>query len=95
MHVLHLLRMRTIPHRELRNNSTSILEAVRNGEIIEVTNNGQPAAIMVPPGVDRLQLLALAGRVRRATQTRPFGSARRIVSERTTEQMLAEVRDDR
>lgn len=87
--------MRTIPYREFRDNSTSILEAVRNGEIIEVTNNGQPAAIMVPPRVDRVELLALAGRVRRATEKRPFGSVRRIVSERTTEQMLAEVRDSR
>ncbi|WP_423183900.1 type II toxin-antitoxin system Phd/YefM family antitoxin [Arthrobacter sp. NyZ413] len=33
--------MTTIPHRELRNNGSKILERVKNGETIDVTNNGE------------------------------------------------------
>ena len=40
---------RTIPHRELRNNSSKILEEVRNGETIHITNHGVVVATLVPP----------------------------------------------
>ncbi len=40
---------RTIPHRELRNNSSKILEEVRNGETIHITNHGEIVATLVPP----------------------------------------------
>ncbi|HET7415229.1 MAG TPA: type II toxin-antitoxin system prevent-host-death family antitoxin, partial [Arthrobacter sp.] len=40
--------MSTIPHRELRNESSKILQRVKNGETIEVTNNGEIAATLVP-----------------------------------------------
>lgn len=41
--------MRTISHRELRNNSAEVLRAVAAGETIEVTNHGEVAAVLVPP----------------------------------------------
>jgi prevent-host-death family protein len=41
--------MATIPHRELRNESSKILERVKNGETIDVTNNGEIAATLIPP----------------------------------------------
>lgn len=41
--------MRTIPHRELRNNSSAVLREVQAGETIEITNNGEVVAILVPP----------------------------------------------
>lgn len=40
---------RTIPHRELRNNSSAVLRDVQAGETIEVTNNGEVVAVLVPP----------------------------------------------
>ncbi len=40
---------RTIPHRELRNDSSRILEDVRRGETIHVTNHGVVVATLVPP----------------------------------------------
>ncbi|GAA1939370.1 hypothetical protein GCM10009775_34280 [Microbacterium aoyamense] len=40
---------RTIPHRELRNNSSKILEEVRGGETIHITNHGEVVATLVPP----------------------------------------------
>jgi prevent-host-death family protein len=40
---------RTIPHRELRNNSSAVLRAVQEGETFEITNNGEVVAILVPP----------------------------------------------
>lgn len=40
---------RTIPHRELRNNSSAVLREVQAGATIEITNNGEVVAILVPP----------------------------------------------
>jgi prevent-host-death family protein len=40
---------RTIPHRELRNNSSAVLREVADGATIEVTNNGEVVAVLVPP----------------------------------------------
>lgn len=44
--------MRTIPRRELRNNSSKILAAVKAGETIQVTNDGEVTAVLVPPYLD-------------------------------------------
>lgn len=41
--------VRTIPHRELRNNSSAILEEVRRGETIHITNHGVVVATLIPP----------------------------------------------
>jgi len=57
--------MRTISHRELRNNSAQILREVRAGEIIEVTNHGEVAAVLVPPSASTFERLVTAGKVRR------------------------------
>ena len=40
---------RTIPHRELRNNSSAILRDVSQGETFQITNNGVVVALLVPP----------------------------------------------
>ncbi|MBJ7459270.1 MAG: type II toxin-antitoxin system prevent-host-death family antitoxin [Thermoleophilaceae bacterium] len=39
---------RSIPHRELRNNSSEILRAVEAGESFTVTNHGRPVAKLTP-----------------------------------------------
>jgi prevent-host-death family protein len=44
---------RSIPHRELRNNSSAILRAVQAGETFEITNHGEVVALLVPPGAPR------------------------------------------
>jgi prevent-host-death family protein len=39
---------RTIPHRELRNNSSAILLEVKAGETFTITNHGEPVATLSP-----------------------------------------------
>lgn len=56
--------MRTISHRELRNNSAEVLRAVRAGETIEVTNHGEVTAVLIPPSVTVYERLVAAGKVR-------------------------------
>ena len=41
--------MRTVTHREMRNSSGEILRAVAAGESVQVSNNGQIAAVISPP----------------------------------------------
>ena len=48
--------MQTIMHRELRNNSAAILHRVQAGETFEITNNGEPVAILSPISQDRLSI---------------------------------------
>lgn len=58
--------MRTVTHREMRNSSGEILRAVAAGESVQVTNNGQVAAVISPPGGDPLTRLQAQGQVRPA-----------------------------
>ncbi len=37
---------KTIPHRELRNNSSEILREVQSGETFQITNNGKVVALL-------------------------------------------------
>lgn len=80
-------------HREMRNQSGEILRRVADGETIEVTNNGRPAALIVPPGADALTDLLSRGQVRVA---RNPASSLRSISRRTSttssEAIVADVR---
>ena len=49
--------MRTVTHREMRNSSGEILRAVAAGETVQVTNGGQVAAVISPPGLSPLEQL--------------------------------------
>lgn len=40
---------KTIPHRELRNNSSAVLRDVQAGETVSITNHGEVVAVLVPP----------------------------------------------
>jgi prevent-host-death family protein len=82
---------RTIPHRELRNDSSAVLRAVRDGETIEVTNNGEVVAILVPP--PRAPGAHLP--IRRATVSGGFAGIRRIVLDRPLQGELDDLRGDR
>jgi prevent-host-death family protein len=89
-------RVRVITHRELRNNSSEVLRAVQAGEIIEVTNHGSAAAILVPPSLTPYERLVAAGKVREPGG-RPVDlrRIRRTRSEQTTAELIADLRGDR
>ncbi|MGF4045362.1 type II toxin-antitoxin system Phd/YefM family antitoxin [Paenarthrobacter nitroguajacolicus] len=88
--------MTTIPHRELRNQSSKILERVKNGEVIDVTNNGEVAATLIPPSASPFERLLQAGSVRPASETPvDFTILPRISSDITTADILADLRGDR
>ncbi|WP_091930628.1 type II toxin-antitoxin system prevent-host-death family antitoxin [Blastococcus sp. DSM 46786] len=62
--------MKSVTHREMRNNSGEILRAVAAGESVQVTNNGQLAAVIVPPVGATVEDLVLRGQARRARRPR-------------------------
>jgi prevent-host-death family protein len=74
--------MKTVTHREMRNQSGDILRRVADGETIQVTNNGQVAALIVPPGTDPLADLVSRGQVRVART--PPSSLRSIARRKGT-----------
>lgn len=82
---------RTIPHRELRNNSSAVLRAVAAGETIEVTNNGEVVAVLVPP--PRAAQAHL--RVRRATVRGGFAELNRTLLDHRVQDDLDDLRGDR
>lgn len=86
--------MRTVSHREMRNNSGEILRAVAAGETVQVTNNGRVAALIVPPTIDPLDELIERGRAR-APLVPPtgFASIERVSSERSSAQILDDLRN--
>lgn len=87
--------MRTIPHRELRNNSSKVLADVRAGETIAVTNHGEVSAILVPPATSAYGQMIAAGLV---TPAGAPGQARRIArssGKLTAAEVLDELRGDR
>ena len=87
--------MTTIPHRELRNQSSKILERVKNGETIDVTNNGEVAATLIPPAASPFERLLLSGSVRRATSENvDFQVLRRVSSGAGSAEILSELRGD-
>lgn len=90
--------MEVIPHRELRNNSAEVLRRVSHGEVIGVTNNGELAAIISPPGVSAWENARQAGRVREAAAPREpgfFSRLPRVKSPLTTADIIEDLRSDR
>ena len=88
-----LCDMRTVTHREMRNQSGDILRHVANGETIQVTNRGRVAALIVPPGTDPLADLVSRGQVRVARN--PTSNLRLIVRLKGTADSQAIVADVR
>ncbi|KQN84393.1 type II toxin-antitoxin system Phd/YefM family antitoxin [Arthrobacter sp. Leaf69] len=87
--------MTTIPHRELRNQSSKILERVKNGETIDVTNNGEITATLIPPSASPFERLLLAGQVRPAAGVIDFQAMPRVRQAAGTADILADLRGDR
>ena len=59
--------MSTIPHRELRNNSTEILRRVEAGEAFAITNHGRMVARLVPYTASLVDVLRDSGRITEST----------------------------
>ncbi len=83
-----------MPHRELRNDSARILAAVKGGEVIQVTNGGEVAAIMVPPTMARLEVLRLAGRVSEPASLEDLDDIVVVDPEVATQAVVDELRDE-
>lgn len=88
-----LCDMRTVTHREMRNQSGEILRQVAGGETIQVTNHGQVSALIVPADSDPLADLISRGQVRVARK--PISSLRSIVRRKSTSDSQAIVADVR
>lgn len=82
---------RTIPHRELRNNSSAVLREVQAGESIQISNHGEVVAVLVPP----TQPSATALRVRTAKIRGGFSTLRRVNAAESSQDALADLRGDR
>lgn len=88
--------MTTIPHRQLRNESSKILERVKNGETIDVTNNGEVSATLIPPASSPFERLLRSGAVRQSTAGPvDFTQLERVQAEVSTEELLDDLRGDR
>ncbi|HEY2080418.1 MAG TPA: type II toxin-antitoxin system prevent-host-death family antitoxin [Streptosporangiaceae bacterium] len=89
--------MRTISHRELRNNSAEVLRAVGAGETIEVTNHGEVAAVLVPPSLTPYERFVAAAKVREPRKDRPVDRRRirRVTVPVSSTEIIADVRGER
>ncbi len=89
--------MRTITHRELRNNSGEILRRVAAGESFEITNNGHLAAVISPPKTGSvLDELIARGEARPATRPiEDLATIKRVPSDVSTAEIVADVRGPR
>jgi antitoxin (DNA-binding transcriptional repressor) of toxin-antitoxin stability system len=88
--------MATIPHRQLRSETSKILMRVKNGEIIDVTVDGEVAATLVPPSSPVFERLLRSGAIRPSTATGPvnFMLLDRTKSDVSSDGLLRELRGD-
>ncbi|HWI31376.1 MAG TPA: type II toxin-antitoxin system prevent-host-death family antitoxin [Microbacterium sp.] len=56
--------MRSVTHREMRNNSAELLRRVEAGESVMITNHGKAAAVISPAGHPPIEVLVERGHVR-------------------------------
>lgn len=83
--------MKTITHREMRNNSSEILRQLEAGESFEVTNRGKVVGTLEPRSDDPFRGLP----VRRATKRLDLGKIQPIDSDLTSQEILDIVREER
>jgi prevent-host-death family protein len=88
--------MRTITHREMRNNSAELLRQVAAGESVIISNHGHPAALISPIPRSALEDLAERGQVRAAKKPlASLATVRRRTSHLSTTDILSDLRGDR
>lgn len=88
-----LCYMRTVTHREMRNNSAEILRAVEAGETIQISNRGRVVAVISPAQLSTLDRLVAEGKVRPAL--RPASDLATIKpkkSKATSKEILDDIR---
>lgn len=84
-----LCYMEKVTHREMRNRSGEILRRVEAGESIEISNNGHPAAIIVPVGGNVLDGLIARGEARPArADVEALLTIARVVSKATARELI-------
>jgi prevent-host-death family protein len=86
--------MRTIPQRELRNDSGRVLADVAAGETIEVTSNGTVMAVMVPPRLSPVERGLRDGTVRPARHRGRVSDLPRVAASESIQHALDEMRAD-
>ena len=87
--------MDRITHREMRNRSGEILRRVEAGESIEISNNGQPAAIIIPVGGNVLDGLISRGEARPArTSNAGLLTVRRVISTTASRELIEDSRGE-
>jgi prevent-host-death family protein len=85
--------METVTHREMRNRSGEILRRVEAGESVQVSNNGHPAALIVPVGGSILDGLIARGDARASrTSLGALSSIRRSIAPVSTAHLLDDMR---
>lgn len=78
--------------RELKQHLSEYLERAAQGEVIRVTERGQPKAMLCPlPGVGRLAAGIGEGWIRKAEETEP-GAVRRALATHSIQESLDEDR---
>jgi len=87
--------METIPHRELRNNSSAVLSSVRAGRTVGITNHGTLVALLVPPPTTRLAELLAAGRVRPPRAKADIRSLSRVKIDEPVVEVLEDLKGER
>lgn len=83
---------RTIPHRELRNNSSSVLREVRDGETVNITNGGELVAVLSPPPVEGGPSNL---RVKSAARRGGFDEIQSVEIQGSTQDLLDDLRGER
>ena len=87
--------MERVPVRQLQQHASAVLRRVRAGETVGVTDRGTLIAVLAPPGsVGGAAALVASGRVRSATRTLDE-LPDPVVSSRSTNEVLDELRADR
>jgi prevent-host-death family protein len=82
---------KTIPHRELRNNSSEILREVQSGETFMITNNGRVVAMLTPPPTQIITDLPM----RRAAIVGGFGDVPKVKLDHPIQDTLDDLRGDK
>lgn len=88
---------RRVGIRELRENLSKIVRRVRRGEVLDVTDRGQPVARLVPlgPSAGSLADLVAEGKVRPARVRGPLPAPLDMPSRMTSEEAVDILRGDR
>jgi prevent-host-death family protein len=88
---------RRVGIRELRENLSRLVRGVRRGEVLEVTDRGEPVARLVPlsPRVTGLEDLVADGTVRPARTREALPAPAELPSRMTSEEAIDLLRGDR